>query len=414
MATGPKTLSQLPIASSIAGSDRILVLSNPATVPNTVTVTTNTFAASIASQMPVANTLTAGIVIIGNTLTVNTVGGIQVNTNLLLTNLVVNTITTTTGSSANLTIDPDGTGDVVFTSATQVFVQSTAGATSTTAGDLVVTGGIAVGNNIIVGNTVTSNIFTSTSYILANAGFQSTNTYAGSYTDGLVMDYINTNGRISVGQADSITFYGNGIANIQLLTINSSGSVIANAAFVVGTVGSTANSFLANATTIAIGNSTVNASMNTSHFFSGNSTVYGLGNNTAEGVFNTVTNTSVVMTASTLAVGNTTTNVTINTSSIVISSNTLNLGTATAAANGATFLPNGLKLNWGWVSANSTTAGAITFTSAYTTNAYVVTATSNSAVATYGAAVVSWTKTGANVVTANATSTNVFWTAIGT
>ena len=71
-------------------------------------------------------------------------------------------------------------------------------------------------------------------------------------------------------------------------------------------------------------------------------------------------------------------------------------------------------MNWGWVSANSSTAGAITFSSAYTTNAYVVTATSNSATATYQAAVVSWTKTGANVVTANATSTNVFWTAIGT
>jgi len=152
MATGPKTLSQLPIASSIAGSDRILVLSNPATVPNTVTVTANAFAASIAAQMPIANTLSAGVVIVGNTLTVNVTGGIQVNTNLLLTNLVVNTITTTTGSSANLTFDPDGAGDVVFSSATEVFSLSTVAASNTTTGSIVVYGGIAVNNNIIVGN----------------------------------------------------------------------------------------------------------------------------------------------------------------------------------------------------------------------------------------------------------------------
>jgi hypothetical protein len=102
-----------------------------------------------------------------------------------------------------------------------------------------------------------------------------------------------------------------------------------------------------------------------------------------------------------------------NTTGVTISSNTFNLGSATTSANGYTYLPNGLKMNWGWVSANSTSAGAVTFSSAYTTNAYVVTATSNTATSTYQAAVVSWTKTGANVVTANATSTNVFWTAIG-
>jgi len=104
---------------------------------------------------------------------------------------------------------------------------------------------------------------------------------------------------------------------------------------------------------------------------------------------------------------------TVNTTGVTVATNTFTLGTSTSAANGYTFLPNGLKLNWGWVSANSTTAGAVTFTSAFTTNAYIVTATSNSAVTTYGAAVVSWTKTGANVVTANVTSTNVFWQAIG-
>jgi hypothetical protein len=90
----------------------------------------------------------------------------------------------------------------------------------------------------------------------------------------------------------------------------------------------------------------------------------------------------------------------------------LNVGSFTNGANGYTYLPNGFKLNWGWVSANST-VGTVTFTAAYTTNAYVVTATSNSTVNTYSAAVISVNNTVAAIRTGNATSTNVFWTAIG-
>jgi len=108
-----------------------------------------------------------------------------------------------------------------------------------------------------------------------------------------------------------------------------------------------------------------------------------------------------------------TTGVTVNSSSnLTVLSNTLNLGTSTNAANGYTYLPNGFKINWGWVSANSS-AGNVTFTSPYTTNAYVVTATSNTTVATYQAAVVSVNNTIAAIRTGNSTSTNVFWQAIG-
>ena len=101
-----------------------------------------------------------------------------------------------------------------------------------------------------------------------------------------------------------------------------------------------------------------------------------------------------------------------NTSGITVTTNTLTLGTSTNAANGYTYLPNGFKMNWGWVSANSS-AGNVTFTSAYTTNSYVVIATSNSTVATYQAAVISQNNTVAAIRTANVTSTNVFWQAIG-
>lgn len=101
-----------------------------------------------------------------------------------------------------------------------------------------------------------------------------------------------------------------------------------------------------------------------------------------------------------------------NTTGIYNTTNTFNLGANTNAANGFTFLPNGFRLNWGWVSANNS-AGNATFTSAYTTNAYVVTATSNSAVATYQAAVIGTNSSVVAIRTANAASTNVFWMAIG-
>lgn len=95
-----------------------------------------------------------------------------------------------------------------------------------------------------------------------------------------------------------------------------------------------------------------------------------------------------------------------------VNATSINLPSANATANGFCLLPNGIKLNWGWVSSNNA-AGSITFSSAFTTNAFSVVATSNSSVATYAAAVTAWTKTGASVRTTNAASINVFWMALG-
>jgi hypothetical protein len=464
MSLGPKRISDLPIATTAASSDRLLFLQNAAGTANTVTITLQNFAnAILQTSLPYANSTVAGAVKTGNNVTVNATGFLSA---------------VPTGSTTQVQFNNSGVFGGVATF------------TYTTASDTV------------AANNLTANVVSTTSYILANAGFQSVNTYAGSYADGLVMDYVNGMGRISVGQADSLTIYGNGIANISLLTvnstsgvsantfvgnvvaisvnatsaviassnvvINSSGLAVANATggISVGATGGTANAFLANTSTITVGNSSVNTFMNTSHFYSGNSTIYGVGNNTAESLVSVnfygagqytqtyvtaanvfVGNTTnygfgnstvellytataqTVMTATTMSVGgNTTAQTYINSTAVLVGnstaglvntyqatvvSNTLTLGTSTSAANGYTYLPNGLKMNWGWVSSNSS-VGAVTFTSAYTTNAYVVTATSNSTVATYGAAVTAWTKTGATVLTANVTATNVFWTAIGT
>lgn len=59
----------------------------------------------------------------------------------------------------------------------------------------------------------------SSSSFLATAGFYSTSTFTGSYTDGIVVDYLTGNGRISVGTADTLTFYNAGVANTQMAKI---------------------------------------------------------------------------------------------------------------------------------------------------------------------------------------------------
>jgi hypothetical protein len=78
--------------------------------------------------------------------------------------------------------------------------------------------------------------------IQANNGLYSTNNFTGSYTDGIVVDYINGNGRISVGPNDGITFYNGGPANTPTVSISNTGLLSANTgASGVGTLAYSAN-----------------------------------------------------------------------------------------------------------------------------------------------------------------------------
>lgn len=134
---------------------------------------------------------------------------------------------------------------------------------------------------------------------------------------------------------------------------------------------------------------------------------------------NTTFSANIAVTGRITATTNVSTNtVTANTISVVngaVSSNTLTLGTssitATLYANGYSRLPNGLLLQWGSVSANST-AGSVTFPAAFgpvfsmqTTTATVGT--------TYVSAITALSNTAASVRTSNATSATVYWQAIG-
>ena len=79
-------------------------------------------------------------------------------------------------------------------------------------------GPTGVANNLVPG-------VVSATTLLSSNGVYSTGTYTGSYTDGIVLDYVNGNGRISVGSNDGIKFYNGGTGINTLLTLSPSGQI---------------------------------------------------------------------------------------------------------------------------------------------------------------------------------------------
>jgi uncharacterized membrane protein len=198
---------------------------------------------------------------------------------------------------------------------------------------------------------------------------------------------------------DVLTVSNTTIVNSTSLFIGNSTVNAVHSAAQLSLANSTTN-FTATRDTISVGNSTVNAAHSAAQISLANST------------------TNFTATRDTISVGNSTVNTSANSSrvstgSIVVASNTLTLGTSTVAANGYTFLPNGLKLNFGSVEANSS-AGQAVFSNAFSTAVYSVTIGGNSvAHDTQVPAVISQTTTAAEIRTTNTSLTKVFYMAIG-
>jgi hypothetical protein len=90
-------------------------------------------------------------------------------------------------------------------------------------------------------------------------------------------------------------------------------------------------------------------------------------------------------------------NATIDTS-LTITGNTLTLGSSTVASNGHTWLPNGLKMNWGTFVCNTTSR--VIFNNAFSTSTLSITVTPANTI-----------YVGANtpyVFTANTTTANIY------
>ena len=180
-----------------------------------------------------------------------------------------------------------------------------------------------------------------------------------------------------------------------------------------------------NATRINVGN-TVNVGANsiinaTAHFITSNSTVNAVMTATSLTFSNT---TAVPFTANVTGVYTTGTvnaashtvgsNFIANSTATTIAANTLTLGTSTIAANGYSYLPNGLKMNFGRFVANTTSQ--VTFTSAFATAVVSISVTPANTV--YLAANVPYVFTSntttANIYSASTTTTsNCYYLAIG-
>ena len=242
---------------------------------------------------------------------------------------------------------------------------------------------IAGTNTVITSNIFVYGYLSVNSEIVASNGLYSNSSFGSgpSYGDGIVVDYVSTNGRISVGSSDSLTFYTGGVGTTTMAVMNSSSLSVNGSLYISGT---------------PVANST------------GANNSFNLGSVAAA---NYVQNTD----SRTLSG-----NLVFSGANVTFSSNTLNLGTPNVAhtaalSNGYSMLPNGLLMQWGTAPAVNSTAKVITFSSAtgasFVTNAFSVTATTNTSAS--HVAVTTVNSTAITLVANTTTNTAVNWLAIG-
>lgn len=140
--------------------------------------------------------------------------------------------------NSNITIQSNGNISFAVAGTGNVFKVTSSNTTVT--GDLAVTGNIT-------GNINLSNLSV-TGYTTASNGFYSQSVYTGSFTDGIVVDYLTGNGRISVGSVDGLQVYNGGVASNLIFSISSTGIAnvtntlnVSNGANIAGNLAVTGN-----------------------------------------------------------------------------------------------------------------------------------------------------------------------------
>ena len=228
-------LTGLPAGYTNANTAAFLAAFGSNTISTTGTIT--------AGNITGSNLLTGGLI----SSTGNITGGNINATNHTGTNVsVTGTVTAAstvggviTGSSASVsgTVTAASTVGGVITGSS-ASVSGTVTAASTVGG--VITGtstsvtGNVTGSNVNTGGTVSatgtittgSNISAPSGYISVANGLYSTSAYGGTYVDGIVIDYVTGNGRISMGSADGLNIYnGATVANTIIASFNTTGSL---------------------------------------------------------------------------------------------------------------------------------------------------------------------------------------------
>lgn len=90
---------------------------------------------------------------------------------------------------------------------------------------------------------------------------------------------------------------------------------------------------------------------------------------------------------------------------------TVNTTSTSKTANGYTYLPNGIVLQWGNYPDANSTANVISFPLTFSTNVYSITVSSNTVGANVG--IYAQNSSTFTVITGNGTSSSIFWQAIG-
>ena len=300
--------------------------------------------------------------------------------------------------AGDIAIDGSPSADITTTSTTATVFNSTAttlsiGGAATAVGIGASTGTTTVNNALIVtgnltvnGTTTTVTTETGTSFVASN-GLVSTSSYSGSYSDGIIVDYVSGNGRISVGTADGITFYnGTDVARTSLLALTSNGNVTFSGSTLSST-STTVNAFNSTATTLNIGGAATTLNLGVT---GGTTTING--HVSLEGTISTgATGTGAVVFATTptlntpsISTGITTSSTTFNlvnatatTVNFAGAATAVNIGASTGGTNslgGITTINNVLSLpNALTTSALSINTTALTF-NVFNTNATTVNA----------------------------------------
>ena len=242
------------------------------TTLNSGVVTSSLTSVGVLTSLSVSGNITAGNVsatnhtgtnvsVTGTATAASTVGGVITGSSTSVTGTQTAASTVggvITGSSSSVTGTQSAAstvGGVITGSSSSVTGTQTAASTvggvitgssasvtgTVTAASTV--GGVITGSSVSVTGNVTGGNLISTGFVQAANGLESTSTYPGPYTDGIVVDYLTGNGRISTGAADGLIIYNGGVANTALVTISSGGALTLNgsAAAATFTTGGNAN-----------------------------------------------------------------------------------------------------------------------------------------------------------------------------
>ena len=240
--TAVGTLANVSISGNVQGGN----LKTGGLISSTGTVTGGNLATGGTASA--TGTITGGNLATGGTAsaTGNITGG-----NILTAGLVSAT-GNVSGNYLRATLDINAGGNVSATSHTGTTVSVTG---NVTGGNITTAGTFSAGNLSASGN------ITSVGGVQSGTGFLAQTAYTGPYSDGIVLDYVTGNGRISSGSNDGLQFYNQGLATTWLGgfsaggTFSATGNISGGQNLTVGNLTISANTISSSTQQITLGSS---------------------------------------------------------------------------------------------------------------------------------------------------------------